>query len=1652
MDAVKSFNAELSSLYEVKPPISKAKMTALTRGAIKAIKFYKHVVQSVEKFILKCKPEYKVPGLYVIDSIVRQSRHQFGADKDVFAPRFAKNMQQTFANLFRCPPEDKSKVIRVLNLWQKNQVFAPEVIQPLFDFVDPNHPIHREAQLAAQQANAANGVNASSMLNSLNKNSPAGKTPTKSSMQDSSHVQGTPNSNNPVDGNMLQQLKHLQRLLLSQAQSTPQDSSQHLTSGGQPVRFDKKLLDFDYGSEEEDDKNPSPAVNTAQQSTALNSGIESLKNILSNPEVLRQLQTLQQLQSSSSGVVTQPLTAQALAQQQLSTQMDLEEKMRKLREMKQQEDEFDRHLAQTVPSLPFAAECDLKPSSQHQPAYVIPNFDMTQPPPGYGGHNQTGNNTSLGNVSAYSQMSQGSPLLDEINNESEIEFVDENNTNNGESPQSHDIDDRYDRSSRRRIRSRSRDRSRRSRSKERRRRSSHSRSRSRSRRRGRRSRSREREKDRDRDKEREKDRERRKRGLPPIKSDNLSVCSTTLWVGHLSKLVHADELSDTFGEFGDIVSIDLIPPRGCAFIVMNRRQDAARCLSKLRNHKMQGKAITLAWAPGKGVKGKEWKDYWEVELGVSYIPWNKLNQNTDLESLEEGGMIDEDTMPQWMKIKVEEQRNMQHTKKVLQPTAIQVTDSTQLAAQTTAAIPVVGGTTTTTDTTTVPPGYIPLTDGLTAQPPPTVVTAATVPGVPAVPQVTPSGIPNVDTSQPPPQTLAMPPMTIPLVPPFPMMRAAAGATMPLQIPPGIMNVPPTVGPMNVPPPNIQQSLLQNSMMGYGHGPVLPPPHMGQLSMPGNNNNIIITPTGPSTTSTTSSSTNKAVIPPAGPPPSAIDNSNMAQRPDSLLGTAPPPFGQRLPSMMSGQPLTSNVNNNAGSGSNSYSNNSGNASGGQHHDDMDIDMDDADPQQQRDKNNQLSLSDQLLAAIGGSGNQYSRDSKSGNSSHYSSSRELDDRSSRGPPSNNRDYDTNHHRADSESRHSRDRGRSRDNDRGNNDHRNNRRGDSRERNNRDRDRDNNGRGSDRGGSDRDSRDRRDNRGDRGNNRWSEQRDRSNNRGERDDRDKRRSEKSLSERLQEMANESAYPQRGRPAEMERPPMSQTPAPSAHNNAAPPSLLDLPPLRPDIMDGNSNNESKSFPPFQQRSPKGPHDREHDENRDPRSHNDFDNRRGGPPGGGPGNDFHGDKRGPMPPMRGGPPPFMPPPDEMERGGDRFDFRRDGGFEGPPGRGPPRGPPDGPPGFDGRNNDGPPGFNNRMRGGPPPEFFGPPGFGPNRGPPMPMMRPEGPPFGPRGPMMMGGPRGPPPPHMFHGRGGPRGPRPPGLWMDGPPRGPPNFGPRGPPPGNFDGSPDGPPPFFGGPGGPPGMRPPFDDGPPMRGPPGPRGVRGPPGPPHGPPMMEDRRRFRHGEENIREEDRDFRNRDSKRTRWSRHNEDNFNQNRHDRSEEGDEDGPEFDNEERSDFDNDNEQRKDDTRNNENTENDESTYQENSNSNIVENFNENTCDDGVHESTGSDEVEQSNENLGNTTPLRDEPFQSESCVNESEEPYSDDLAPPGDEDDTHQYHHHHNTEVSSSDVPSSHSPVVESHHTEDDDNQQESPAPVDEAKVVENTETTEVQEAG
>lgn len=48
----------------------------------------------------------------------------------------------------------------MLNLWQKNNVFAPEVIQPLFDLANPDHPVHQNFLQQQQQNQQQNDMSA----------------------------------------------------------------------------------------------------------------------------------------------------------------------------------------------------------------------------------------------------------------------------------------------------------------------------------------------------------------------------------------------------------------------------------------------------------------------------------------------------------------------------------------------------------------------------------------------------------------------------------------------------------------------------------------------------------------------------------------------------------------------------------------------------------------------------------------------------------------------------------------------------------------------------------------------------------------------------------------------------------------------------------------------------------------------------------------------------------------------------------------------------------------------------------------------------------------------------------------------------------------------------------------------------------------------------------------------------------------------------------------------------------------------------------------------------------------------------------------------------------------------------------------------------
>ncbi|XP_034111608.1 SR-related and CTD-associated factor 4 isoform X2 [Drosophila albomicans] len=757
METVVAFNNELSGLYDSRPPISKAKMAAITKSAMRAIKFYKHVVQSVEKFILKCKPEYKVPGLYVIDSIVRQSRHQYGTEKDVFAPRFQRNLTDTFANLFRCAPEDKSRIIRVLNLWQKNNVFKSDVIQPIFDLADPSHPIYHQmppivgaGNLSSgpgpsgsggtinlsdiSSGNAANGLNASGMsnmdLSSVVDDSMGGAMPDLSL----SHDKCSSSSRRHMEQHYMKRQQQQHQHNLSQTVSSsgsksrfdcgPSSKSHHhnkygKSSSSHDLDYDvREILDDDDGdmmmSMGDDhhcmgDDSPPGSTNLLDNN--------NLKQLLNDPNVLRQLQTLQNFQKFK--------------------QQEENQKHR------YPDDALQQHLQNVLKGT----------------AGMPPGVAM-----------------GLG----HSDVTDMNKDVEFISEQQPIEVI---NLDGADSRSPTPDRDRYKRS-RRSSRSRSprsrgggnnNDRDRGSR-----RRNSRSRSRSprSSRRRGSRDRDRMDRSTRDKERDREHERERRKKGLPDIKKDHLSVCSTTLWVGHLSKLVYQEELSDTFGEYGDIVSIDQIVPRGCAFIVMNRRQDAHKAMQSLKNHKLQGRAITISWAAGKGVKSKEWKDFWDLELGVTYVPWNKLSTDTDLDSLEEGGMFDEDTMPGWMKQKINQAKNVKENK------------GTGLPGELNAGPPV------------GPPGLLFGID--TTQPPP----------------VAPA--PHGGPGAPPPALMGIVPGQFQMAPPMggPPPQRMLGPMGPMNHPMGGMAMPPNMVP-GMPPP----MMMPPNMMPPGFpGIAGPPPH------------------------------------------------------------------------------------------------------------------------------------------------------------------------------------------------------------------------------------------------------------------------------------------------------------------------------------------------------------------------------------------------------------------------------------------------------------------------------------------------------------------------------------------------------------------------------------------------------------------------------------------------------------------------------------------------------------------------------------------------------------------------------------------------------------------------------------------------------------
>lgn len=115
-------------------------MTSIVGAAVRASKFYKHVVKLVEELIFKCTAKFKLPGLFIVDAILRQSKLS-SRDRDLYGPRFMRNIDAVFSALSQCLPEDKPMILRVLQLWREKCVYPEDLIKVLQDLVsNPDSP------------------------------------------------------------------------------------------------------------------------------------------------------------------------------------------------------------------------------------------------------------------------------------------------------------------------------------------------------------------------------------------------------------------------------------------------------------------------------------------------------------------------------------------------------------------------------------------------------------------------------------------------------------------------------------------------------------------------------------------------------------------------------------------------------------------------------------------------------------------------------------------------------------------------------------------------------------------------------------------------------------------------------------------------------------------------------------------------------------------------------------------------------------------------------------------------------------------------------------------------------------------------------------------------------------------------------------------------------------------------------------------------------------------------------------------------------------------------------------------------------------------------------------------------------------------------
>ncbi|KAJ3369696.1 hypothetical protein GGF31_005001 [Allomyces arbusculus] len=124
------YDRDLRAVLESRPPISASRVQSLTKAALKHAQspdLVATVAYLVARFVRKCPPEFKLSGLYLVDSICRASLAQF-KDKDLYVRQFLGLLPGLTPEIAKGPDKDRERVKKLLDVWRANKVFPPEFL------------------------------------------------------------------------------------------------------------------------------------------------------------------------------------------------------------------------------------------------------------------------------------------------------------------------------------------------------------------------------------------------------------------------------------------------------------------------------------------------------------------------------------------------------------------------------------------------------------------------------------------------------------------------------------------------------------------------------------------------------------------------------------------------------------------------------------------------------------------------------------------------------------------------------------------------------------------------------------------------------------------------------------------------------------------------------------------------------------------------------------------------------------------------------------------------------------------------------------------------------------------------------------------------------------------------------------------------------------------------------------------------------------------------------------------------------------------------------------------------------------------------------------------------------------------------------------